>query len=1271
MGDLSIYRGGPGTSITVKIGEDTRHHKALMGEDYIELTEEYNEVKDIAVGDYIIHDSKYFYVNASPEINKLSSRHFEHKVQFESIIYDMAKVIFKGVGDEIDFYLNEDLEGFVDRVVANMNRIFSGWSTGTIDASYKDEYRNLHFQGETCLEVLHILAEEFDAEFKLDGKAIDFSDEITNVTGYTFEYGSEKQFRSIQRQNDTNENVITRLYALGSKKNLPTSYRDGATRLEFAIGTKNYLEKNVATYGLIEKLKIFDEIFPTRTGSVSTITTSPYLFVDSGMDFNLNNYLLPGVKPKIHFQTGDLAGYEFEIESYQSTGKTFTIIPFTEENLREMPNNTLQIQVGDKYKIIDISLPTSYVDSAESLLQAKAQAYLDNNAAPKVTYQSELDERYLNDNSIDLDVGDQITISDSDLETSANVRVMRFIKGLAYPYRVSEIDFSNAVNKSMIERMYGDSENIKRKATVDELGDIPKERWGWWVTRGPNTGRTWATDSGMPGHYKRIVIDGRENKLSLFDSSNVEKVIIDDSIYGTKPGVKIIDGSFYNYKDGDNYISMQSEYMMLRSDYTGADNRIVFDLHYWLTGSTGNKSRTGIQSKITLDGMNKNDDLSAVIGGINIIGSGYSGNAFSGYFYGAHFYIDLGDDDGSYRFCVRNESLDKLMSVNSLGTVASKTTCERWLQDDRFPVKMHMIRNEQMNNLLDLLDSASEELNETDFATHAKWDTTGVGDDTGGDCDFTFAGGTLNGTCYQTSGNRVTDGTPSVGYEFTYTVVVTVAPDGDFVLTLENFPESAVTLPHTAGTHTVRFMSAANANGQNFTIKATETTSTQGSIQIDNVSLKRCKDIFVVDIDTGANTIEVSWLPYIENIWSPTSGEEWALLNRENTDGGADPIRTGNYQEILQITGGTYSTRILNYDATDMKGAEGNWSVGDLCMFYNPYDSNWEWPSANPIIEEAGAGWRSTYVAPGGHFFHSGGYLVLLVNGYSAAYEVGAFKSDDKDWETWSVLNSDNAIFTKSSAGDWRDDAIFSSSVLKLPNEDRFIAYCSGLNGSKWKIGYVKFDEDFSAGSIEYSDDEIVDSSGSGTSGYCAPSVIYYAGKYRMVYCDRKDGDPDNDDWCVKEAFADTPEGPFENPVTIFEASSTNEGIWRSSHSDNFCYFLWKGRLYLLLAGTSRYLASGTRGNRVLGLCSWDEKLATPAWVEDPRGPIFLSFYNDDIWPGIDDWAQDHTGGYPSMAIHPVDGKIYLFLSANASGDAYKIGVWKLDIQNLISETFN
>lgn len=184
---------------------------------------------------------------------------------------------------------------------------------------------------------------------------------------------------------------------------------------------------------------------------------------------------------------------------------------------------------------------------------------------------------------------------------------------------------------------------------------------------------------------------------------------------------------------------------------------------------------------------------------------------------------------------------------------------------------------------------AIEHLGETNFASHALWDVTGVCVDSGGDAEWTFGGGTLVGTLTQTAGNRVNRGDNYEFYSLTYTVSVTLAPDGDFELSLGTFSDETIPLPYTAGTHTVHFMSAAAANAASFVISTTETTSSQGQFAIDDISLKKLGSLQLErrsDILRPTVTLEFPANAYI------MKAIFWLFFQKGTTEAGATPYVT-------------------------------------------------------------------------------------------------------------------------------------------------------------------------------------------------------------------------------------------------------------------------------------------------------------------------------------------------------------------------------------------
>ena len=128
-------------------------------------------------------------------------------------------------------------------------------------------------------------------------------------------------------------------------------------------------------------MQTFDDVYPHREGVVTSIVDNDIQkFSDSTLDFDVNEQLIDGVVAKITFNTGYLAGYEFEITSYSRSSKQFTLISYEDSNGLILPNDNLKIQTGDKYVIHDIEMPQSYISNAETELRQKAQDYLNENS---------------------------------------------------------------------------------------------------------------------------------------------------------------------------------------------------------------------------------------------------------------------------------------------------------------------------------------------------------------------------------------------------------------------------------------------------------------------------------------------------------------------------------------------------------------------------------------------------------------------------------------------------------------------------------------------------------------------------------------------------------------------------------------------------------------------------------------------------------------------------------------------------------------------------
>jgi len=484
------------TNGSFKINERTVYVQRFLGENYIQAEVETRKPLNITIGDYIMSplNGRKYYVNTLPSATKTGTNRFAYSIVFESEYYDLAKIQYRGALDtQSNFYLYETLEGFVDLLITNLNRTgFSGgWTNGGCTQS-NTEYRLMKFEAENCREVMQRLCIEFRGEFGFNKRVIRFSDENSTGTGWDFEYKSG--LRNITRDPIETGNLVTRLYALGSDRNLGSAYvKEHGLRLELNTGGKDYIENNDDLYGIIEQTVVFDEIFPRYTGTVTSTSTN-VKFIDSSFPFNINDELIPEVTAKVNFLTGDCAGHTFDI--YAATGWTppgpgieFEVIPVTLQDGTIVPDATLNPADGDDFVVFDIKMPAAYLSLAEDELLVLAQAHLAKYDHPRVTYRLVPDWRYMKTYNRNLTVGDTITINDTDLGISTTVRIFEMTQQLLYPYKyqlslTDQIQEVASGMQKMVTESYKTSNNAAMKiAAAPIVADVGKSRRAWRDTQ--------------------------------------------------------------------------------------------------------------------------------------------------------------------------------------------------------------------------------------------------------------------------------------------------------------------------------------------------------------------------------------------------------------------------------------------------------------------------------------------------------------------------------------------------------------------------------------------------------------------------------------------------------------------------------------------------------------------------------------------------------------------------------------------------------------------
>ena len=482
-----------GTVINLSDSKDITHvtsceqRMTLNGDSIVSMSVKSTVPINFSIGDTFDVYGKKYKLYEIPTVQKEGIWEFTYNLTFKGIRHALENVIYSlsiettnnTIQDVSANALIGDCRLFMTVLVANLNRVQPNyWQLGECPTTDHDTSLSFSDEGDTCFSVLNTICSTFDMEYEIIESAgqpnvINIKQTVGANKDEAFIYGKGEALYNISRENIDTENLVTRLYAYGSTENITQFYR--AARLIMPGKTKNnsFLESsNIGTYGVVERTKIFDDIRPTWTGR-SAYDMEAASFYDYDL-FNLNavwertlddlnlwikqtgqstskevvdnyfnfvagtaRYMCFG-KPKIHFMTGGLAGMQFELLSYDHSRRYVKLAQITNEAGIVMPSNTIdafRIKAGDQYKIIDISLPQQYVDSAETRLRNAASKWLEQNSKPRIKYSVETVDGYFKAlfgtyEINHLSSGDSYLVQDTDLTIDEYYRIISFTRDL-------------------------------------------------------------------------------------------------------------------------------------------------------------------------------------------------------------------------------------------------------------------------------------------------------------------------------------------------------------------------------------------------------------------------------------------------------------------------------------------------------------------------------------------------------------------------------------------------------------------------------------------------------------------------------------------------------------------------------------------------------------------------------------------------------------------------------------------------------------------------
>lgn len=422
--------------LDVEVDDNSYRNRVIMGDHSLTLYYSLPEHVEIPVGAYCEFQGEKFTLERPENFKMKHKRLFEYTVIFEAPEAKAKIWKFRNpVDGRLKFSLTakpiEHLQMFVD----NMNRRDTGWTVGDCVDGVETL---IAYDHDFCIAALQKQASQFNTEYEFVGKRVSLKKvEYNKSAPLPLSYGRGNGFKSgVGRSNTGDTPPIEILFVQGGTDNIdPSKY--GSSELKLPAGQTlaydgehfeneaGFVKANARNYVVDESglsIRRYDkqlsslaedsldcsEIYPKRVGTVSSVAVVDagnnfYDIIDTSIPSTLNyeECLIEGETMTIIFQSGMLAGREFEVKYYHEAVKNkaarrFEIVP-AELDGQKMPNATFAPKAGDKYAVFKCMLPDSYIRDDETKTGASwdmfraAVKYLFDNEEQKFTFTGELD----------------------------------------------------------------------------------------------------------------------------------------------------------------------------------------------------------------------------------------------------------------------------------------------------------------------------------------------------------------------------------------------------------------------------------------------------------------------------------------------------------------------------------------------------------------------------------------------------------------------------------------------------------------------------------------------------------------------------------------------------------------------------------------------------------------------------------------------------------------------------------------------------------------
>ena len=475
------------------INKGSKRKFLLMKEDYITLKFSLDKPIYFHLGDGIDNELGIFELVDlyKPDYNAETSG-YDYDLRLDAYYWKWKNKKFfytpEVGGREAGWSLTATLETHMRIFLKNLEQLgykfreqaFSYAADGTVDNSSKlVTYDNVNL-----IDALTQMAETWQCEWWITDSVINFGRcEYESVVDFDINGNVSEMTRS-----DSQSDYVTRIYAFGSTRNIPSGYRpvDEDTVVNGIVQKRLMLPDGIpyidafpemSAEEAIEEIVVFEDVYPRRVGTMSAITPysytdkieeegkepvfkkwNAYRFRDTGITFS-EKYVLPGQELRIIFQSGAMNGMGFAVTfnpydkdknekpqpeqnkdgSWNYQAQVFEIVR-NEDYGRPLPDDSLKPENGDKYVLYGFDtkfVSDTMLPDAEQELLETARKYIEKMKVDPSTYNCKMKPEFIyNDGDIvTYELGDKVNlINEAYFEEGRQSRIIGYECSLDIPY---------------------------------------------------------------------------------------------------------------------------------------------------------------------------------------------------------------------------------------------------------------------------------------------------------------------------------------------------------------------------------------------------------------------------------------------------------------------------------------------------------------------------------------------------------------------------------------------------------------------------------------------------------------------------------------------------------------------------------------------------------------------------------------------------------------------------------------------------------------------